>query len=68
MDMNTPVTTICYKEKREWKTRKEALDFFLEGVRESDGCEKARYATICYQILDGANVATDDVPFMGLGI
>ena len=68
MDMTKPVTTICYKEKREWETREEALRFFLEGVRESDGSEKARYAAICCQILDGMELATDEVPFMGLGL
>lgn len=44
---NEPVTVICYGAKKEYSSRKEAYDFYMEGVLASDGCEKNRYATIC---------------------
>lgn len=53
-------TTVCYGEKRNWKTMDEALEFFLEGMMSSEGSERDRYATIYAKLKNGLLFATDE--------
>ena len=53
-------TTVCYGEKRNWKTLDEALEFFLEGMMNSEGSERDRYATIYSKLQSGLLFATDE--------
>ena len=54
------VTTICYREKKVWDSRKEAADFFLEAIAGSEGAECERYTTIYTKLVSGLEVCSDD--------
>lgn len=55
------VVTNCYGQEREWSCRREAVDYFSEAIRVSDGAERERYLNIYYQLAEGRNYATDAV-------
>ncbi len=57
--MDETIITICYGRERKWSSREEAIVFFKEGVYESDGAEKCRYANILVKLLDGLTVCSD---------
>lgn len=54
------VTTICYRQKREWDSREEAENFFLKGVMCCEGSERDRYATILSKLMSGRKVCSDE--------
>lgn len=54
------VTTICYGKKETWKTRKEAEDFFLDCMADSEGSECMRYVKIYTALKAGQSVCTDE--------
>ena len=54
------VTTVCYGEKKVWDSRKEAMDFFYEGMLCCEGSERDRYTNIYCKLADGARYATDE--------
>lgn len=54
------VTTICYREKKVWDSRKEAADFFLEAIVGSEGAECERYTAIYTKLISGLEVCSDD--------
>ena len=54
------VTTVCYGEKKEWKSREEAMSFFLEGMTTCDGSEQERYTSIYIQLVGGSTYCTDE--------
>jgi hypothetical protein len=55
-----PVTTVCYGKEHTYATRQEAINFFKEGVRHSEGAERDRYLRIVMKLEDGAMHATDE--------
>ena len=54
------VITVCYGQREYWKSRKEATDYFLEGISASDGTECERYSKIYVELICGKNVCTDE--------
>lgn len=54
------VTTICYGKKETWKTRKEAEDFFLDCMADSEGSECMRYVKIYTALKAGQSVCADE--------
>ena len=52
------VVVTCYGESKIWE-RKEAMEFFLEGLACSEGAERDRYVNIYYQLARGAKEAFD---------
>ena len=54
------VITVCYGQREYWKSRKEATDYFLEGISASDGTECDRYSKIYVELICGKNVCTDE--------
>ncbi len=56
------VTTVCYNQKQEWTSRKEAIEFFRQGVVECDtgSSECSRYMKILTDLLMGKSVCTDE--------
>ena len=54
------VITICYGQKQEWKSRNEAMLFFLQGILECDGSEKERYETILTKLMLGSKECSDE--------
>ena len=55
------VTTVCYGEEKLWDSRNEAKDFFLEGLKATDGSERERYAAIYTKLILGKNYCTDEL-------
>jgi hypothetical protein len=55
-----PVTVKCYGKDKTYATRKEAINFYKEGIRHSEGPECDRYLRIVMQLEDGAMHATDE--------
>lgn len=53
------VTVTCYGKTKTWE-RKDAIAFFLEGMRYCDGAERDRYTNIYLQLIDGAKEAYDE--------
>ena len=54
------VITVCYGQREYWRSRKEAADYFLEGISASDGSECERYAKIHAELICGKTVCTDE--------
>lgn len=54
------VFTVCYGQKKEWKSREEALLEFSDAVLESDGREKSRYANVLAKLVLGMRVCADE--------
>ena len=52
--------TICYGQREIWKSRKEAADFFLEGMASTEGSECERYSTIYTKLILGYKVCSDE--------
>ena len=48
--------TICYGHREYWRSRKEAVDYFLEGISASDGSECERYSKIYAELICGKAV------------
>ena len=48
--------TICYGHREYWRSRKEAADYFLEGISASDGSECERYSKIYAELICGKAV------------
>ncbi len=55
-----PVTTVCYGTTDTYETRQEAIDFYKDCVRHSEGAERDRYLRIVMQLEAGAVHATDE--------
>lgn len=55
-----PVTVTCYGETKTWE-REDALHFFLQCMRYSEGAEHERYETIYFQLMDGMDFASDQI-------
>lgn len=53
------ITTVCYGKERTWKTREEAMSFFLEGMMASEGSEQERYCNIYIKLQRGLVYCTD---------
>ncbi len=52
-------TTVCYGRIQNWNTMDEALSYFLEGMMNSEGSERDRYATVYSKLKSGEMYATD---------
>lgn len=57
--MTNGVTTICYRQKKVWASRKEAMDFFFEGMTCCGGAEAERYRNIYTKLELGYDVCDD---------
>ena len=53
------VTTVCYNQKTVWSSRKSALDFYRDCIRNSEGSERERYVNIYFKLESGEDYATD---------
>ena len=54
------VITVCYGKREYWKSRAEAIRFFLEGVAATEGSERDRYSQIYSELVSGRAVCTDE--------
>ena len=55
------VTTVCYGQEQVWDSRKEAADFFLEGIAATEGSECERYTNIYVKLILGYDYCTDEL-------
>lgn len=54
------ITTVCYNQEEKWESREEAMEYFLEGMRNSEGSERERYTNIYFDLMDGKDYCTDE--------
>ena len=54
------VITVCYGQREYWRSRKEAADYFLEGISASGGSECERYSKIYAELICGKKVCSDE--------
>ena len=52
--------TVCYGQREYWRSRKEAVDYFLEGISASDGSECEQYSKIYAELICGKAVCSDE--------
>ena len=52
--------TICYGHREYWRSRKEAADFFFEGLCATEGSESERYSKIYAELICGKTVCSDE--------
>lgn len=58
-DENVEVHVMCYGKKMSFKNKDEAIEFFLDGVCNSEGAERARYDKIIDQLISGKTECSD---------
>lgn len=63
--LNEIVTVRCYRRTRKMR-RRNAMQFFYEGMKCSEGSEHERYETIFFQLLEGCMECSDEIPFYGI--
>lgn len=56
---NQPVKVTCYGRTREFKTRKEAIDFYRLCWLSSEGSEHTRYDNILFELNSGYTECSD---------
>ncbi|MCD8300215.1 MAG: DUF4314 domain-containing protein [Clostridiales bacterium] len=54
------VTTVCYGQTREWSSRRDAMDYFLQGIISTEGSEQERYAKIYAELQTCFRLCTDE--------
>ncbi len=53
------ITCVFYGQEQEFKTRKEAINFCLEAMAGSEGCERDRYTNVYLDLLAGKTYCLD---------
>ena len=53
------VTVTCYGETKVWDSRKEAVDFYLSAILNSEGSENQRYIKIYIDLMMGKKECSD---------
>ncbi len=54
------VTTVCYGKRKEWSSRRDAEEYFLMGIMNSEGSEQQRYAKIYAELKSMFRLCTDE--------
>ena len=57
---NDSIIVICYGKKQIWDSRKNAVEFYLEGMMYCEGAERDRYTNIYLDLISGKSVCTDE--------
>ena len=53
------VKTVCYGETKTWDCREDAIDFFADGVINSEGAEQQRYLKVLVGLTLGKTTCKD---------
>ncbi len=61
MKEKTYIVVCCYNSIEKWEKRRNALDFYEDAMRNTEGSEMERYAHIYFDLKDGKEVCTDGV-------
>ena len=54
------VITVCYGQREYWRSRKQAAEYFLDGMNATEGSESERYSKIYAELICGKTVCTDE--------
>ena len=54
------VTVICYGKEEKWDSRKEAINYYEEGILCCEGSERDRYTNVYLDLIAGKDVCTDE--------
>ena len=54
------VITVCYGQREYWRSRKQAADYFLDGMNATEGSESERYSKIYAELICGKTVCSDE--------
>ena len=54
------VITVCCGQREYWRSRKQAADYFLDGMNATEGSECARYSKIYAELICGKTVCSDE--------
>ena len=60
--LNEKVTVTCYRQT-EVMIRRDAIEYYFQGMCCSEGSEHERYETIFFQLMMGAMTASDETDF-----
>ena len=60
VSVDNSVTITCYGAVQKWENKKDAIQFYLECVAESEGAEKERYVNILLQLFAGKTECKDE--------
>lgn len=58
--MKEKIITVTYGKEDTWTNRKKAMEFFMDCMRHSEGCERERYTNVYFKLMDGLTYCTDD--------
>ena len=53
------VKTVCYGKEKLWDTREDAIDYYADGVLNSEGSEQQRYLKVLVDLTLGKSVCKD---------
>ena len=54
------VITVCYGQREYWRSRKQAADYFLDGMNATEGSECERYSKIYAELICGKTICSDE--------
>lgn len=54
------VEVVCYGKVETWEHREDAIEFYEECMRHSEGSEHSRYFKIWCDLMDGMDFCTDE--------
>ena len=54
------VITVCYGQREYWRSRKQAADYFLDGMNATEGSECERYSKIYAELICRKTVCSDE--------
>ena len=54
------VITVCYGQREYWRSRKQAAEYFLDGMNATEGSESERYSKIYAELICGKKVCSDE--------
>lgn len=57
--MADAVIVVCYGSRQIWKSRKDAIAFYTEGVTACEGSERDRYVNVLMELMCGRKICTD---------
>ena len=57
----TLIVVVCYNQIEKWEKRRNALAFYADAMRNTEGSESQRYMHIYFDLVDGKDVCTDGI-------
>ena len=64
MSNNSNIICVCYGQAVAFPSRNDAIAFYREGAKWSEGAERDRYVNICLALMDGETFAPDDTDYI----